>query len=137
MGNVFAEITLKNTRDLFKADEGLILDREIRTLTLTALVDTGATTLVINEGICNELGLSITETRTVYLAGGAEAFCKISEPVIINWKNRKTVVHAWVLPGEDEALLGVIPLEDMDLVVDPVRGELTGAHGDRIMGHIK
>jgi hypothetical protein len=31
----------------------------------------------------------------------------------------------------DEALLGVIPLEDMDLIVDPVKQELVGRHGDK------
>jgi hypothetical protein len=30
--------------------------------------------------------------------------------------------------------LGVIPLEDMDLVVDPVKQELAGAHGDEAVG---
>jgi clan AA aspartic protease len=137
MGNVFAEITLKNGGDLVRARDGTIQEKDIRALTLSALVDTGASTLVINEDICRELGLSIIDTRTVYLAGNAEAFCKITEPVQICWKNRMTIVYAWVLPGEGEALLGVIPLEDMDLIVDPVRKELTGAHGDKVMGFIK
>ena len=70
MGNVFAKITLKNNGDLIKLREGLIPDTEVRTLILTALVDTGVSTLVINEDICRQLGLSITETRTASLAGG-------------------------------------------------------------------
>jgi hypothetical protein len=36
----------------------------------------------------------------------------------------------WVLPGTDEVLLGAIPLEDMDLIVDPKNQKLVGAHGD-------
>jgi hypothetical protein len=35
-----------------------------------------------------------------------------------------------VVSGDGKILLGAIPLEDMDLMVDPVRQELTGAHGD-------
>jgi hypothetical protein len=34
------------------------------------------------------------------------------------------------VPGAEEVLLGAIPLEGLDLMVDPTRQELTGAHGD-------
>jgi hypothetical protein len=37
-----------------------------------------------------------------------------------------------VIPGEDEVLLGALPLEGMDLTVNPLRNEVTGAHGDTI-----
>jgi clan AA aspartic protease len=137
MGNVLAKITLKNTGDLTNVSRGIISAKEVRSLSVTALVDTGATTLVINEKMCKKLGLSILATRTVSLAGGQKSFCKITEPVRIIYKDRDTDCRAWVLPGEDEALLGVIPLEDMDLIVDPRRQQLTGAHGDVIMGRIK
>jgi hypothetical protein len=40
-----------------------------------------------------------------------------------------------VLP-EGDVLLGVIPLEFMDLVVDPVSEQLVGAHGDRIISRL-
>jgi len=137
MGNVYAEITIKNSGDVTNVGRGIILDKDVRSLTVTALVDTGATTLVINEGMCQQLGLSIEKTSTASLVGGQKAICKITEPVRIIWKDRDTVCRAWVLPGEDEALLGVIPLEDMDLIVDPRRNELIGVHGDIVMGRIK
>jgi len=137
MGDVYAEIKIENNSDVADANRERIEKKDIRSVTVKALIDTGATTLVINEGICGELGLSFIGTRTASLAGGEKALCKITEPVVIHWKNRVTVAHAWVLPGDDETLLGVIPLEDMDLIVDPVRRELTGAHGDEIMGRIK
>jgi len=138
MGNVYGEITLKNTRDVYKATEGLISEKDIRTLTLTALADTSAVrTLVINEDMRDKLGLSVIGTRIGYLAGDVEIFCKITEPVLIFFKDRITVVHAWIIPGEGQALLGVIPLEDMDLMVDPVRQELVGAHGDKFTGSLR
>jgi predicted aspartyl protease len=137
MGNVFGDITLKNTRDVYKAEEGRISEKDIRTLTVTALADTGASTLIIDDDIRDKLGLSIIGTRIGYLAGDVEVFCKITEPVLIFYKDRITVVHAWVVPGEGQALLGVIPLEDMDLMVDPVRQELVGAHGDKFTGSLR
>jgi clan AA aspartic protease len=132
MGTVYAEITLRNNGDIIKAREGSMLEKDIRSLTLTAMVDTGATTLIINEEIRKELGLSIVETRTANLAGDTSMECQITEPVQINWKNRQVSINAAVLPG-DKILLGVIPLEFMDLIVDPVRRELAGAHGDQVI----
>jgi len=130
MGNVYAEITLKNNGDMTKAREGIIAEEDIRTITLTALVDTGATTLVINEEIREKLGLSIKNTRTANLGGGLKMDCQITEPVQIIWKNRQVDINAMVMPG-DNILLGIIPLEFMDLMVDPIRRELVGAHGDQ------
>jgi hypothetical protein len=50
--------------------------------------------------------------------------------VQIRWKDRFATVDAVVFP-EGKPLLGVIPLEFMDLIVDPIRRELVGAHGDQ------
>ena len=136
MGTVFTEITLKNGSDLVLAQNGHISEQNVRSLAVNALVDTGAVTLVINEDICRKLGLSIEDTRTAALAGGGEIPCKITEPVRICWRNRDASCRAWVLPGED-ILLGVIPLEEMDLAVDPVNQELFGIHGDEVVGLIK
>jgi len=44
-------------------------------------------------------------------------------------KNYTVAVNAMVLP-EGKPLLGIIPLEFMDLMVDPVNRELVGVHGD-------
>ena len=135
MGTVFAEITLKNGSDLVLAQNGHITDQNIRSLSVNAVVDTGAITLVINEDICQKLGLAIEGTRTASLAGGGKADCKITEPVRIYWKDRDATCQAVVLP-EGEVLLGVIPLEFMDLIVDPVAEQLVGAHGDRIISRL-
>jgi hypothetical protein len=52
-------------------------------------------------------------------------------------KYYSTAVPAIVLQGAGEVLLGAIPLEDMDLIVDPARRELTGAHGDEVLCMVK
>jgi clan AA aspartic protease len=129
MGNVFAEITVKNAGDIIKAKDGIIAENNVRTVTLTAIVDTGATTLVINEEIFKQLGVSVINTRTINVAGGGKVLCKVTDPVTIYWKDRFASVNAVVMP-EGDPLLGVIPLEFMDLIVDPIRRELVGAHGD-------
>jgi len=137
MGTVFTEIILKNGSDLVRLQDGNITDKDVRSLTVNAIVDTGAITLVINENICQKLGLVIEGTRTAYLAGGEEASCKVTEPVRIYWKNRDATCRAWVLPGGDDVLLGTILLEEMDLAVDPLNKQLFGVHGDEVVGLIK
>jgi clan AA aspartic protease len=130
MGTVYAEITLKNGGDVTNAQRGIITDGDVRSIAVTAVVDTGATTLVINDETCQKLGLTIENTSAVTLAGGSEIDCKVTEPVRIHWKDRYVTCHAFVLPGGN-ILLGTIPLEFMDLIVDPVNNRLAGAHGDK------
>jgi clan AA aspartic protease len=134
MGFVHAEITLKNAIDVGTCERGFINEQKIRQTTVTVTVDTGAATLVINEKLCQQLGLGIRKEREVRLANNATETVKIAEPVQIHWKNRSMVCEPWVIPGGGNILLGAIPLEDMDLIVDPKHQELVGAHGDEQIG---
>jgi clan AA aspartic protease len=135
MGETRVDITLKNISDEIRFKDGLISDKDVRSVEVRALVDTGAVSIVINEDICQKLGLQIEGMRFATLAGGGKVNCKITEGVRICWKDRDAICQAVVLP-EGETLLGVIPLEFMDLIVDPVAEQLVGAHGDRIVSRI-
>jgi clan AA aspartic protease len=130
MGTVYAEITLKNARDEGKAREGLFSANDVRDVTVEALVDTGAMSLVIDEEIRQKLGLIITGEKSTLVANGERVHCQVTEPVEIHWKNSISALSAVVMPGAKKILLGTIPLEDMDLIVNPVTRELEGAHGD-------
>jgi clan AA aspartic protease len=130
MGNVHATITLKNVKDMGFASGGYIKEENIRSVTVNALVDTGAMTICITEEIREKLGLEIVETRYARIANGERVSCQVTEPVEIRWKNRHSTCKTVVIPGAEIILLGVIPLEDMDLTVNPVSQELVGAHGD-------
>jgi hypothetical protein len=132
MGIVHTEITLKNAYDVANVQRGIIKESEIRQTTVTAMVGTGAGTLVINEKLCIQLGLSIQGLRRATFANDTKEMCKMTEPVEIHWKDRSSAVRALVVPNSSEVLLGAIPFEDMDLIVDPARQTLTGAHGDDV-----
>lgn len=134
MGSVHAEIILKNVRDVEFASGGIIKEEDIRSLKVNALVDTGAMSLCITDEIREKLGLKIMESRPVRIANGERIICKIASAVDIYWKNRFTTVRPYVIPGAEIILLGVIPLEDLDLIVNPISKELVGAHGDDWMG---
>lgn len=130
MGTVRTEITLKNTSDMVRAQEGLIREDAVRTIDVTAVVDTGAASLVINEEICQKLGLGISQVRSARVADGRRVLCNVTEPVKVYWKNRKTSCEAMVIPGAETVLLGAIALEGMDLMVNPIALELVGVHGE-------
>ena len=131
MGIVHATITLKNLRDDIGADFGYV--GEIRQAQVKTIVDTGASTLCITEELCSQLGLEIIGEKPVSVANGARVMAKLADWVEIRWKNRSTACQPYVIPGGRKILLGCIPLEAMDLIVDPVRQELAGAHGDEIV----
>ena len=130
MSIVYTKITLKNGDDVGIVATGAVKDHKIRQTTVNAMVDTGASSLVINEATRNKLGLRILETRTGTLADGSKAEYNIAGPIEVNWKTRRTTCDAIVLPNADKILLGAIPLEAMDLMVHPKKEEVVGAHGD-------
>ena len=136
MSLVQTEITLRNALDVGKKSEGIIQEHEIRQITVNALVDTGAWTLVINEAMREKLGLNVLGTESGTLADGTTEEFNMAGPLEVKWKNRRTTCDALVIPGADDILLGAIPLEAMDLTINP-RRELVGVHGDQIMHKVK
>ena len=136
MSVVHTEITLKNALDAGNARKGIISEQEIRLVTIQALVDTGAWTLVINEDTREELGLEIVDRDWGTLADGTREIYNVAGPIEVIWKDRRTICVALVLPTADKVLLGAIPMEAMDLIVHPRLEEVVGAHGDLVMHRV-
>jgi predicted aspartyl protease len=136
MGTTFAEITLRNEADVSAYRQGRITEEQIRQVTLTAKVDTGAMNLYIDEETSRRLGLDIEKISNSRVANGAQVPCKVTAPVEVFWKNRDTICKARVMPGLAHTLLGVIPLEAMDLMVDTVNRQLVGVHGSEYLEEV-
>jgi len=130
MGLIYADITLINSVDAVLAQRGDLPNENVRKIDVKALVDTGAITLTINESIAHQLDLSVKERIDVVLADGSISKRDVVGPVDIRFKNRSTSVRALVLPQADEVLLGAIPLEGMDVIIDPLAEQLV-VHPDR------
>lgn len=137
MGEVIERIAPVDTGDESDLRRGRIKTTEMRQTKLRALVDTGATNIVINEKTRQKLGLEIRETGEVTLGHGKREPCAYTEWVTVRWENRQAVCEAVVLPHAKEPLLGVIPLEQMDLIVDPVEQKLAGKHGDEWVRYVR
>lgn len=92
-----------------------------KSVQVEALVDTGATFMCVTEEIATQLGFDVTEVsqQVVTLADGHMRKVPKIAPIEIAFENRSYVTEAIVLGNEPS--LGVIPLEAMDLIVDPRR----------------
>lgn len=124
MGLVFADIELTNAEDVALARRYVIGQDEIKKINVSMLVDTGAYNLCINESIQEQLQLPFIEKRKAQLANGHIEEYDVVGPVKVKFKNRNTVCNALVLDGSNEPLLVAIPLEDMDVLIPPLRQEL-------------
>jgi clan AA aspartic protease len=124
MGYTYADIELISADDLALHRRGFLPEGDIKRMRITALVDSGAHTLVINDHIRQQLDLPVLEERTARFANETEVRASIVGPVEIRFGNRRTTAEAILLPGNAEPLLGVIPMEDMDLIVDPKQQRL-------------
>ena len=124
MGLTYADVELINAEDLGLARKYIISDEEVKKLQLNILVDTGSYNLCINETIQSQLDLPFLEKRKGQLADGSIHEYDFVGPIVLKFKNRQTVCNALVLSGDNEPLLGAIPLEDMDVLIHPLRQEL-------------
>ena len=112
MGHVFAEIELSNPRR-----------QDLTPVAVKALADTGALMLCIPEHVAIQLDLEAESMREVSVADGRSASVPYVGPIRVSFGKRFCYVGALVLG--DEVLLGSVPMEDMDLVVNPGRREIT------------
>ncbi len=124
MGLVYAEITLINGEDLVLAKRNIIGEDEVKRMNVNMLVDTGAYMMAINETIQEQLNLPVLEKRKAQMANGNVEEYDVVGPIEVKFKNRRTVCNAMVLSGDNEPLLGAIPMEDMDVIIHPQRQEM-------------
>ena len=122
MSLVYAEIDLISVDDLVLQRRGFLGEGEIKRVTVNALVDSGAYMLSINDEIRTQLDLPLIEKQIATLADDTLLEVEIVGPVEVRFENRRTTVDAMVSPTASEVLLGAIPMEDMDVLVDP-RGQ--------------
>ena len=123
MGFVMTKIKLWNGTDEDNARKGLLRPEEVRTEILDGLVDTGAIMLALPEDVVARLGLPEIDRRPVRVADGRRVILPIAGGLRMEILGRSTTCDAYVLPAGATPLIGVIPLEALDLVVDPSSGE--------------
>ena len=133
MGKVIVKIKLTNLKDTFLKEAGARKTKP-RTVEVDALVDTGATRLYLKPSVIKCLGLARTDTDRSQTTNG-DAIRYKYEPVELQLMGRRENFDVIEVPENVPNLLGQVPLEVLDLVVDPKGQRLTPnpAHGGEQM----
>ncbi|MFN5385802.1 MAG: clan AA aspartic protease [Bacteroidota bacterium] len=124
MGLVYADVELINGEDLVLVRRNFMGEEEVKRIHLNVLVDTGSYMLCINECIQEQLQLPVVDYKKAQTADNRIIDCPVVDQVQLRFKNRQWSGRAMVLPGDAEPLLGAIPMEEMDVLIHPLRNEL-------------
>ncbi len=126
MGKVTVAAKIENYSDLGQVERGELQVRQVRTIDVSdALVDTGATMLSLPLPLIEKLGLKRRRTRKIRSALGL-ADMGIYDAVRLTIQGRDCIVEVGELAPGCPILIGQIPLEALDWVVDPIGQRLIG-----------
>jgi predicted aspartyl protease len=131
MGRVLTEATIENLKDLWAVEQGLRTPDQARRVVIPdALVDSGATLLSLPTRLIQQLGLAKTFRKHVTSSAGITE-ADMYEAVRLTIQGRSCTMDVMEVPDVVPVLIGQIPLEHLDLVVDLRNRRLIGnpAHG--------
>ena len=124
MGEIFVEIELENIDDRSDARRGLITEADVRRETIRAVADTGAMMVVLPEDVVERLGVPVVDSIATTLADGSRADLPVTDTLRIRIGDREMGTECIVVPAGAEALVGVLVMERLDLIADPVNQTL-------------
>ena|SRR5450432_3822449 len=124
MGLVYADIEIINYADETLSEDGYLPKEKIRRVQVSAMADSGAIRLSINEHIKEQLGLRVRQKLNISLADGTKRTLDVAGPIRLKFKDRDCITDAFVLPNNEEPLIGAVPMELMDLVIMPSENKL-------------
>ena len=131
MGRVLAIATIYNLGDLIEVERGRLTPSDVRQVVVNdALVDTGATTLSMPRSLMDQIGLTKQYEKRAMTAAG-ERIMNVFGTAKVVIMGRDCVTDVLEVPEGNPVLIGQIPLEMMDWVVDVQGRRLIGnpAHG--------
>ena len=123
MGRTFAEVMVQNAYDIELREPGQDPEREVREATVRALADTGSTLLCLHKHTIEKLGLRLARTGKVR-TGNAIVERGVYRAAQITILGRSCLGEVMEVPDDMPVLVGYIPLESLDLVIDPRSSEV-------------
>ena len=136
MGRVVTEAIVRNLGDLFEVSRGKLTSEQVRTVSIPeALVDSGATSLALPKQLIEQLGLLKQYEKRATTAAGMQTV-NVYDAVQVEIMGRVATVDPIEVPDGNPVLIGQIPLEMMDWVIDMRAKKLIGnpAHnGEQIL----
>lgn len=135
MGKVLVTAKIEHLVDLYNAEQGKLAPDKVRSVEVSdALVDTGATMLSLPRPLIDQLGLRHVRNRRVRTSAGYSE-TGIYEAVRLTIQGRDCTADVAEVPSDCPVLIGQLPLEGLDFVIDPIGQRLIGnpAHGGEHM----
>jgi predicted aspartyl protease len=135
VGKVTVSARIENVIDLYAASRGQMKDEQVRRVDVSdARVDTGATLLGMPKPLIQQLGIDQIATGRAKTTTGLATF-GIYGPVRLTIGGRSCSVDVSEVADACPVLIGYVPLELLDFVVDPKNQRLIGnpEHGGEYM----
>jgi clan AA aspartic protease len=131
MGKVLTRARIENVYDLHEVSLGARAPEAVRCVEVSdAVVDTGASTLSVPRRLVAQLGLKPLRSRPARTVAGSVTL-QMYGTARLMVEGRDCTCDVVEIPDDCPVLIGQVPLELLDLVVDPVGQRLIGnpAHG--------
>ena len=135
MGKVIVSVTVENLYDLAAEDGGTLNPDQVRRLAVKdALVDSGATGLLMPKRMIAQLGLAPLRIRKAKTAGGVVSM-QVYRAARLTVHGQECILDVTEIGDDLPVKVGRIPLTSMDWVIDIAGQKLIGdpAHGGEQM----
>jgi predicted aspartyl protease len=135
MGRVLTEATIENLEDQWAVRSGAMRAEDAHRIVVPdALVDSGARLLSLPTRLIRQLGLKKVGTRQV-TTGAGPAEVDLYDAVRLTIQDRACTTDVLEVPDGVPVLIGQLPLEHMDFVIDMISHVLIGnpAHGGKLV----
>jgi predicted aspartyl protease len=122
MGKVLVSATVENLDDLFAVENGTLPPEKVRRVEVSdALIDSGATGLLLPSRMVAALGLKSLRVRPARTVGGP-ATLQVYRAVRLTVQGRDCISDVGEISDDLPVIVGQVPLELMDWVID-MRGQ--------------
>jgi predicted aspartyl protease len=118
MGRFSVEFEVANYEDIAALRRKTIKPEQVRRITIRGVVDSGAARFVLPKSVVQQLDLPVTGKVKVRYADGRNATRTAAQGAFVELLGRHGTFSAIVEPKREEALIGAIVLEELDLLVD-------------------
>jgi hypothetical protein len=125
-------VRVTNAIDAAMAQSGQLAREKVRSASIEATVDSTAM-LVLPADLVERLGLRVVDMRPMRTSTGAIAAIPCVGPIDFEILGRRTTCDALVIPSGSTPRIGHLQLVALDLVVDPLTGELRVASAEHII----
>lgn len=137
MGRFSVQFVVANHLDVVRLGPGNRIPEQVKRVTLSGTVDSGAARLVLPQRVVEELQLQPDGETTVRYADQRRERRPLVSNVWLELLGRHGVFSAVVEPERNDALIGAIVLEELDLLVDCATQSLHPREPDSILTEIE